>query len=366
MNSAEQEAFEQLKQSAGKSDAQHQLSGWVVRTGRQGVYYLHEYSSLSFQTLGAARVAVHALGQNGHSDIIGTGLEDEERSEIHSLCCCLDGVIGQLHKQVKSLKAYQRQPQGTVEASWGVQSKIVHMYDICAYVDVDKASLTLTQEDTLLQRSTKLRCQLLLATCAVFAQKLLHRSSYTSGYRQHCMYTLLQELKQTGAQSPALAMLVEPLLPRTWRKELDQQKILKDDVDTDLYAISIGEQDVAQGCEEEGSPLQDDFIVHEGPKMAKLALKVQEIIDALDLVPVCKKDCVDKAVAHAMSQGLDKLMQCFRALESKYADSKFHQAWLRAFKQAISGDGSAEQQLEQNLLPCNLPKNLLGQAEAHA
>ena len=100
------------------------------------------------------------------------------------------------------------------------------MYDICAYVHVDKAGLILAQEDTLLQRSTKVRCQLLLATCAVFAQKLLHKSSYTSGYRQYCMYTLLQELRHTGAQSPALAMLVKPLLP-AWRRQLVQTEALE-------------------------------------------------------------------------------------------------------------------------------------------
>ena len=200
MESDEQEAFKQLQQCVGKSDEQNNLSGWVVGTGRQGVYYLHEHSSLSFQTLGAARIAVHAFKHNGYNDTIGTGHadqeddEDEERSEILSLCCCLDGVISQLHKQVKSVESYQRQPQRSIVASGGVLSKIVDMYDICAYVHVDKASLTPRQADTLLQRSTKLRCQLLLATCAVFAQKLLHRTSYTSGYRQHCMYTLLQTL----------------------------------------------------------------------------------------------------------------------------------------------------------------------------
>ena len=216
MNSTELKAFKQLQQCVGKLDAQNQLPGWVVRTGKQGIFYLHEDSSLSFRTLGAARVAVHAFKQNDHSDITGTGHDDQEddedeRSEILNLCSCLDGVIGQLHKQVKVLQSYQKEPQEIAQTSLDVQSKIVDMYDICAYVHVDKASLTLTQEDTLLQRSTKLRSQLLLATCAVFAQKLLHRSSYTSGYRQHCMYTLLQELRHTGAQSPALAMLVEPL-----------------------------------------------------------------------------------------------------------------------------------------------------------
>ena len=78
MNLAEQEAFEQLQQAADKSDAQDQLSGWVVRTGRQGVYYLHEGISLSFQTLGAARVAVHALKHHVLDSVIGTGHENIE------------------------------------------------------------------------------------------------------------------------------------------------------------------------------------------------------------------------------------------------------------------------------------------------
>ena len=357
MNSAEQEAFEQLQQAADKSDAQDQLSGWVVRNGRQGVYYLHEERALSFQTLGAARVAVHALKHNVLDGVTGTDHDDGEdddddgkRTETLNLCCCLDGVIGQLHKQVKALESYQGQPQGSLEVTWNVHSKDIDMYDVCAYVHVDKARLTLTQEDTLLQRSTKLRCQLLLATCAVFAQKLLHRSSYTSRYRQHCMYTLLQELRHNGPQSTALAMLVEPLLPRAWRKELDRQKALKDDVDTDLYALNIAEQDIAQAPEEENSPVGDDFVILEGPQMPKLSLKMQQISDALDLVPVSKRDCVEHAIANAIGQGLDRLMECLQAFESKYANSKYHEAWLCALKQAISGDDSAVADPEKNLL----------------
>ena len=54
---------------------------------------------------GAARVAVHAFKKNDQSDIIDIGHNDQEANEdeIVSLCCCLDGVIGQLHKQVKAL-----------------------------------------------------------------------------------------------------------------------------------------------------------------------------------------------------------------------------------------------------------------------
>ena len=157
------------------------------------------------------------------------------------------------------------------------------------------------------------------------------------------MCTLLQELKHTGAKTPALAMLVEPLLPRAWRKELDKQKTLKGDVDTDLYAVGIGEQDLVQSGSEEGTAVDDGFIVPEGPRMAKLSMKVQEISDALDLVPVSKRDCVEHAVAHAIGQGLDKLVECCQAFESKYANSKYHQPWLCALKQAISQGDIAEQ-----------------------
>ena len=116
------------------------------------------------------------------------------------------------------------------------------MYDVCSHVHVSQKKKTVNQEDTLLQRATKLRCQLLLATCAVFTQKLLHQSSYTSGYRQHCMYTLLQQLKHSAPDNLALSMLVEPLLPRACRKELGRQKLLKEDEDTDLYSAAIAQR----------------------------------------------------------------------------------------------------------------------------
>ena len=80
------------------------------------------------------------------------------------------------------------------------------------------------------------------------------------------MYTLLQELRHTGADNPALAMLVEPLLPLAWRKQLDKQRILKGDEDTDLFSTGIAEQDIQQASEEEGLPLQDDFVVLEALK----------------------------------------------------------------------------------------------------
>ena len=101
------------------------------------------------------------------------------------------------------------------------------MYDACPYMEIKRKSTTLTQQDRLLQTSATLRCQLLLATYAVFLQKLLNRLSYTSGARQHCMSTLLQELKRTGPDNAALCVLVEPLLPQACSKELNRHKLLE-------------------------------------------------------------------------------------------------------------------------------------------
>ena len=80
---------------------------------------------------------------------------------------------------------------------------------------------------------------------------------------------------------------------------------MQDDIDTDLYAVNVTEQDIAQASDEEGSPVGDDIVNPEDPQMARLSHKVQEISDALDLVPVSKRDCVEHAVANAMCQGLD-------------------------------------------------------------
>ena len=149
--------------------------------------------------------------------------EDDSRAEVLSIAMSLDQVLSQLHKSIDILQAYSREkPETVTQVSQALQPKIVDMYDVCSNMHVSKDTIVLQQSDTLLQSSTKLRCQLLLATCAVFTQKLLHRSSYTSGYRQHCMYTLLQELQRTRPNNPALSLLVEPVLPRAWRKELDK------------------------------------------------------------------------------------------------------------------------------------------------
>lgn len=77
---------------------------------------------------------------------------------------------------------------------------------------------------------------------------------------------------------------------------------------------------------------------------------MQKVVYALDLVPVSQRDCLEHAVANALGEGLDKLIECFQAFQNKYANSKYHEAWLCAFKQAISGADLADQDLQKHLL----------------
>lgn len=161
------------------------------------------------------------------------------------------------------------------------------------------------------------------------------------------MYTLLQELRRTGPDNPALSMLVEPLLPRAWRQELDRQKLLIGDEDTDLYSAAIAQEDIQQAPTEEGEDVEDGWVVVETPNLAKLTGKMHSVHNALDLVPVDKTQQVEAAVADSVERGLDAMLLCWQQLESRYSKHKHHQSWLHALKQALSAD-----EQDQLLIAC--------------
>jgi len=100
-------------------------------------------------------------------DLVATDKEDDSRAEVLSIAMSLDQVLSQLHRSIDILQAYSREkPETVTQVLQALQPKIVDMYDVCSYMHVSKDTIVLQQSDTLLQRSTKLRCQLLLATCA--------------------------------------------------------------------------------------------------------------------------------------------------------------------------------------------------------
>ena len=152
------------------------------------------------------------------------------------------------------------------------------------------------------------------------------------------MYTLLQELKRTGPDNPALSMLFEPLLPRLSRKQLDKQKLLKGDDNTDLYSAAFAQKDKEEASKEEGEALDDGLIVVEAPGLARPTSRINKVYDALDLVPVCKRHEIETAVADSVGRGLDAVLECCQELENKFNKIKYHQDWLHALKQALADD----------------------------
>ncbi len=97
----------------------------------------------------------------------------------------LDKLVVQLQRHVSEMQRYHSDAahSNAVPATTAIQPRIAQVHDVCSCIQIKADQLVMQQEDSLMKRATKLRCQLLLATCAVFAQKLLHRGSYISGDR---------------------------------------------------------------------------------------------------------------------------------------------------------------------------------------
>ena len=205
------------------------------------------------------------------------------------------------------------------------------MQDVYSCIQIKADQLVMQQEDSLMNRVTKLRCQLLLATCAVLAQKLLHRGSYTSCYRQHCVHTLITELLRTGPNSAALPLLVEPLLPRSWKRELDQSKLLKGDTETDLYSTAVAQEDIMQGEEEEGLAPSDGFLVADADPQLTPG-KAGQVVDALELIPLYIRQKVILEVLNALAEGVSAVKSCVEQLAARFADKAAHKAWLSCRK----------------------------------
>jgi len=354
MNATETQAFNDLQQFCIAVNPNCNTFGWscVQQNNKKPcMQYLHEPSGLTLQSPGSAHLAVLALtatdsraisaatASSSHEEYSDEA--DQFQQTIHVITS-LDKVILQLQKHANELHLYHDDDNNsskTVATSTTVQanaaSKIADVNDVCAFIQIDQNEFVLQQSDTLVTRSTKLRCQLLLCACAVFGQKLLHKSSYTSGYRQHCFQTLLTELQNKGADSAALPMLVEPLLPRQWKKELDRCKLLKGDADTDLYCRATAQADITQGEAEEGSTLEEDaFLVTADPELT--LDMTRQIVNALDLCPLHRVKDVETQISSALSEGLPAMKASVGHLVARFGDEGAHKEWLLALKQIVS------------------------------
>ena len=215
----------------------------------------------------AAQVrGAHAYYSEDQNVDEATADAEDEAQLVFQIITCLDKVVLQLQKHIAELHSYHDEAAENSNPTTGalestkraVQPKITHILDVCMFIGVDHAPLLIEQKDTLMQSSRKLRANMLLA---VFAHKLLIESSYTSGYRQHCLSTLWPELERTGPQSAALPMLMKPLLPRSWKAELNHNRLLKVDEDTDLFSRDVAQEDILISPTEEGTPFEHDVFM---------------------------------------------------------------------------------------------------------
>lgn len=103
--------------------------------------------------------------------------------------------------------------------------------------------------------------------------------------------------------------------------------------------------------------MQDDFVVVESSELLKLARKVKQVAEALDLIPLYHRAQVESAVANGLAEILDAMPTCLKELEGRFAGQEHHQDWLQALRQALSADkqeleeiaGTSEERLMQEL-----------------
>ncbi len=348
MNAEEEDAYSTMKQFCTAVRPDCDYSSWRAQTckKKQCIEYLHQPTGLTLQSPGAAHLAVLALPTQKEASSCtlndskavsaASCSSDTEAGDTCLITTSLDKLVVQLQRHVSEMQRYHN--DAAVPASTAIQPRIAQVQDVCSYIQIKADQLVMQQEDSLMKRATKLRCQLLLATCAVFAQKLLHRGSYTSGYRQHCFHTLITELLRTGPNSAALPLLVEPLLPRSWKRELDQSKLLKGDMETDLYSTAVAQEDIMQGEEEEGLAPSDGFLVADADPQLTPG-KAGQVVDALDLIPLYIRQKVELEVSNALAEGLPAVKSCVEQLAARFADKAAHKAWLSSLQEVVIGVG---------------------------
>ena len=350
MNAEEEDAYSRMKDFCTAVRPDCDFSSWRAQTcEKKGcIEYLHHPTGLTLQSTGAAHLAVLALASqeqpsnctiNDNEAVSAAAcLSDTEAGDVCLIITSLDKVVVQLQRHVHEMQTYHSDAShsNAVSVTTSIQPKIAQVQDVCSYIQIKADHLVMQQEDSLMTRATKLHCQLLLATCAVFAQKLLHKGSYTSGYRQHCFHTLITELLQIGPTSAALPPLVEPLLPRSWKRELDKSKLLKGDIETDLYSTAVAQEDIMQGEEEEGSAPSDGFLVADAaPELTPR--KMEQILDAMDLIPLYVRQKVELEVSNSLAEGLSAFKSCIEQLAARFANKAAHKAWLSSLQQVVIG-----------------------------
>ncbi len=68
--------------------------------------------------------------------------------------------------------------------------------------------------------------------------------------------------------------------------------------------------------------LEDGFVVAEDPGLLKLTHKVKKVSEALDLVPLYRREDVEISVADAIGKGLHSMAKCLSDFEGRPTGEK--------------------------------------------
>ena len=94
---------------------------------------------------------------------------------------------------------------------------------------------------------------------------------------------------------------------------------------TDLYSTAVAQEDIMHGEEEEGLAPLDGFLVADvDPQL--MPRKLEQVVDALDLIPLHVRQKVELEVSNALAEGLPAVLSYFTLTEAREAN--LEKLWL--------------------------------------
>ncbi|DBB15933.1 TPA: hypothetical protein ACH3X3_003307 [Trebouxia sp. C0006] len=98
----------------------------------------------------------------------------------------------------------------------------------------------------------------------------------------------------------------------------DQSKLLKGDMETDLYSTAIAQENIMQGEEEEGLAPSGGLLVADADPQLTPG-KIQQVGGALNLIPLYIQRKVELEVFNALIEGLPATRSSVEQLAARFA-----------------------------------------------
>ena len=347
MNAEEEDAYSRMKQFCTADRPDCDYSSWRAQTCKKKrcIEYLHQPTGLTLQSPGAAHLAVLALPTQKQASSCtlndskavsaASCSSDTEAGHVCLIITSLDKLVVQLQRHVSEMQRYDSSQQCSPTNYSNTTQDCSSAGCVQLHPDqsrpVGHAAGRQSDEKghkTALPVAPSYLC---CVRTKAAAQGLLHKwlQAPLLSHPHH-------RAAGTGLNSAALPLLVEPLLPRSWKRELDQSKLLKGHMETDLYSTAVAQEDIMQGEEEEGLAPSDGFLVADADPLLTPG-KAGQVVDALDLIPLYIRQKAELEVSNALAEGLPAVKSCVEQLAARFADKAAHKAWLSSLQEVVRG-----------------------------